>query len=239
MAVQQPTSEVDELAEELNEEGVISVEGYLEPDTCDKIREEVETKVENDEFEKSEDASNLMEASRTVLVERGGEWDWDQGMLDIFNIDETIPETSEVKSDDFISNIINKADESAKYTPENINVYFNRSVTNTRGYHADSYDGQYKAFVYLTDVPDESYGPYSYIKESHKKTKLMRKAEGVINRMRGTHPTNAISYDEDNVKKFTAPKGTLIISDQSGYHRGIPQEEGKERMLISNSYTPD
>jgi hypothetical protein len=122
MAVQQPPSEVDELAEELNEEGVISVEGYLEPDICDEIREEVETKVENDEFEKSEDASNLMEASRTVLVERGGEWDWDQGMLDIFNIDETIPETSEVKSDDFISNIINKADESAKYTPENINV---------------------------------------------------------------------------------------------------------------------
>jgi hypothetical protein len=57
--------------------------------------------------------------------------------------------------------------------------------------------------------------------------------------MRGTHPTNAISYDEDDVIKFTAPKGTLIISDQSGYHRGIPQEEGKERMLISNSYTPD
>jgi hypothetical protein len=239
MAVQQPSSEVDELAEELSKEGVISVEGYLNPDKCDEIREEVETKVENDEFEKSEDASNLMGASRTVLVERGGEWNWDQGMLDIFNIDETIPETAEIKGDDFISDIINGADGSAEYTPENINVYFNRSVTNTRGFHADSYDGQYKAFVYLTDVLDESYGPYSYIKGSHKKTKLMRKAEGVINRMRGTHPTNAISYDEDDVIKFTAPKGTLIISDQSGYHRGIPQEEGKERMLISNSYTPD
>jgi hypothetical protein len=243
MATQQTTSsEVDELSEKLAEEGVISVQGYLEQDTCDKIKREVKEKVNNDAYEKANDdmsGSDLMEASRTVLVERGGEWDWDQGMLDIFNIDETIPEAAEIKGDDFISGIINKADQSVKYTPENINVYFNKSVTNTRGYHADSYDGQYKAFVYLTDVPDESYGPYSYIKGSHKKTKVRRKVEGAINRMRGTHPTNAISYNEDNVVKFTAPKGTLIISDQSGYHRGMPQKEGKERMLISNSYTSD
>jgi len=233
-------TEAEELADRLREEGVVSVEGYLEDDTCDKIREEVKQKIENDEFEEAPDDVDLMQASHTYLMDRsGGEWDWDNGMLDIFNIDETVPETRDIKHDEFISNIIKNADGSRNYTPENINIYYNRSVTETRGYHADSYEGQFKAFVYLTDVPDESYGPYSYIKHSHKKTKLRRKVEGVFNRARGTHPTNALSYDDEDVVKFTAPKGTLIISDQSGYHRGIPQEEGHERMLVSNSHTPD
>jgi hypothetical protein len=159
-------------------------------------------------------------------------------MLDIFNIDESIPAVGEIRNDDFISDIINGAS-SGGFAPENINVYYNRSVTGTRGYHFDSYNSQYKAFVYLTDVSDESYGPYSYIKGSHKRSYPRRRIEGLINRLLDNKPTAAVPafYDDDDIVTFTAPKGTLIISDQTGYHRGIPQEEGKKRMLISNSYT--
>jgi hypothetical protein len=237
---QKPVSETNELAEELKQEGVISVEKYLAPDACDKIREEVKESLENDKFEVAgEDMTGveMSNASRTIVNRRSGKDD--DGMLDIFNIDETIPEVGEIKNDDYISSIINEAAGSMDFGPENINIYYNRSVTGTRGYHFDSYNSQYKAFVYLTDVPDESYGPYSYIKGSHKKSYPRRRFEGLINKTRGNKPTAAIPmfYDDDDIVKFTAPKGTLIISDQTGYHRGIPQDEGRARMLVANSYT--
>jgi len=229
--------DVDALAAELSDRGVVSVERYLDKETCEEIYAEVNGKVEDDEFEVAGDdmtGSEMMSASRTILDERSGERD--EGMLDIFNIDETIPEIGDIKHDEFIAEVIDRAN-SGTFTPENINIYFNRSVTDTRGHHFDSYSEQYKAFIYLTDVPDEAYGPYSYIRGSHKKSLPRRKVEDVINRLRGRPPTDAITYDENNIINFTAPKGTLIISDQTGYHRGIPQEAGRERMLISNSHT--
>jgi hypothetical protein len=237
---QKPASETEQLAKELKREGVISVEGYLDAETCDKIREEVKELLENDELEFATEemsGSDMSSASRTIVNRRSGKDD--DGMLDIFNMDETIPEVGDIKNDDYISRMINGAG-SKEHRPENINVYYNRSVTGTRGYHFDSYNSQYKAFVYLTDVPDESYGPYSYIKGSHRKSYPRRRFEGLINKTRGNNPTAAISmfYDDDDIVTFTAPKGTLIISDQTGYHRGMPQEGGRERMLVSNSYTP-
>lgn len=102
----------------------------------------------------------MMNSSRTIVNERSGEDD--DGMLDIFNIDESIPEIRDIKHDESISDEVHQAG-NGRYEPENINIYYNQSVTNTRGYHFDSYNSQYKAFVYLTDVTDESYGPYSYI----------------------------------------------------------------------------
>lgn len=230
--------EIDGLARELANNGVVSVEGYLSEQQSDEIREKVESALAEDAYEYAGDdmtGGEMMAASRTIVNERSGADD--EGMLDIFNIDESISDINDIKHDEFISLIIDRASD-GEYDPENINIYYNRSVTNTRGYHFDSYNPQYKAFVYLTDVLDESYGPYSYIEGSHKRSYPRRRFEGILNRLRGEKPTAAIWYDESNIMTFTAPKGTLIISDQTGYHRGIPQNEGKERMLISNSHTP-
>lgn len=228
----------DAIADKLAANGVVSVDSYLDESTCDEIREEVKRLLDEGELEIADDdmtGGEMMSASRTIINERSGEND--DGMLDIFNIDESISRIGEVKHDEFISDVIDQAGDE-KFAPENINIYYNRSVTNTRGYHFDSYNSQYKAFVYLTDVPNESYGPYSYIEGSHKRSYPRRRAEGIVNRVRGEKPTAAIRYDSEDVVTFTAPRGTLIISDQTGYHRGIPQEQGKERMIITNSHTP-
>lgn len=232
------TENTDSLGAELAENGVVSVPGYLDAQQCDEIRERIQELLDNDELAFADDdmtGGEMMSSSRTIVNERSG--DDDDGMLDIFNIDEQISEIRDIKHDEFISDVIHRADD-GQYEPENINVYYNKSVTDTRGYHFDSYNSQYKAFVYLTDVNDESYGPYSYIKGSNRRSYLRRRAEGILNKLRGEKPTAAIFYDENDIETFTAPKGTLIISDQTGYHRGIAQAKGKERMLISNSHTP-
>jgi hypothetical protein len=230
--------DIESLSTELAENGVVSVTGYLEDQQCDEICQQITDLLDSDDLEIADDSmtgGEMMNSSRTIVNERSGEDD--DGMLDIFNIDESIPEIRDIKHDEFISDVIHQAGK-GRYEPENINIYYNQSVTNTRGYHFDSYNSQYKAFVYLTDVTDESYGPYSYIKGSNRRSYPRRRVEGILNKLRNKKPTAAIFYDEDDIVTFTAPKGTLIISDQTGYHRGITQEKGKERMLISNSHTP-
>jgi hypothetical protein len=61
----------------------------------------------------------------------------------------------------------------------------------------------------------------------------------VINIIKSEPSTDAVFYDESDAVHCTAPKGTLIISNQSGYYRGYPQKEGQERMLLSAAYTTE
>jgi hypothetical protein len=226
------------LARTLAHDGVVLVEDYLEESTCDRIRESVETALADGIQEAPDDAGygDLVEFGEPVLKRRSGERD--DGMLDIFNMDGAVPKLREFKTDPFVNEMVTDAAEEP-YSPDNVNVYLNQSVTNTRGYHADTYSGKFKSFVYLTDVPDRSYGPFAYIKGTHKKSGVTRKASQLVNRLQSDPPTDAVFYDDDEALICTAPKGSLIVANQAGYHRGIPQEQGKERMLATTSYTPE
>lgn len=157
-------------------------------------------------------------------------------MIDTFNIDKKIAKVAQFKNDSLIKNAINRAVPD-DYSADNVNVYWNRSVINTRDFHTDNYSGKFKSFLYLTDVPSLSYGPFTYITGTHKTSQLKQTVSGMVNRLKRIKYTDAVFYDESNKKYCTASKGTLIIADQTGYHRGHPQEEGRERMLLTTSYT--
>lgn len=111
-------------------------------------------------------------------------------------------------------------------------------MTDTRDFHADTYSGKFKAFVYLTNVPDKSYGPFSYIPGTQKMSTLKQTSTSLVNKVKGDPSTDAVFYDEDEAIHCTAPKGTLIVANQAGYHRGTPQEKGQTRVLVNTSYTP-
>lgn len=140
------------------------------------------------------------------VIKVRGEHPWDDGMLDIFHIQKLIDMDDIIKSKELTNTFSD-----IKKSIRNINIYCNHSVTSTREYHRDSKGGgQFKAFIYLTDVVDESYGPYSYMKGTHTET-----------------------TDEGEIVNYIADKGSLIISNQSGLHRGLPQQQGRSRRLIS------
>jgi len=225
-------------AETLRQRGVVVVEDYIEPDVCDEMRRAIESALENDEvtvYEGKMDYIDLVNAGKPVMNERTG--DTDDGMIDVFNVDFLSDHLMELKEDEFILDII-ETTTGEEYIPLHINGYVNESVTSTRPYHADTYSGLYKSFVYLTDVPDESYGPYSYVPGSHEPSFFKRKATKYVNKYKSDPETDAVFFDEDDAEVFTAPKGTLVISDQSGYHRGIPQAEGKRRVVANTQYQP-
>jgi len=236
--MQEQRHNISKLSNELAEDGIIIIDDFLSADECDRLRTEIERKLENDEFNRDDDASytELTERNEATLKRRSG--DVDEGMIDIFHVDRSISDFEDIKHDEFIADIINKA-ANKKYTPDNTNIYANESVTDTRGYHADTYAGKYKSFIYLTDVPDKSYGPFSYIKGSHQRSALKRRVNIIINKIKGNPETDAAFYDEKDEVICTAPKGTLIIANQAGNHRGQPQEQGKERMVTTTSYTPE
>jgi len=232
-------AETQNYARTLEEDGIVIVEDYLDEDTCNDLYEEISHEIEEGDYDVVEGGdhgysySDFVDWDGPVVNKRTGR---DEGMLDVFNVDSAVPEVSSFKSDKMINDIINRAT-AEQYSPDNINVYWNRSVKTTRDFHADTYSGQFKSFVYLTNVPDRSYGPFSYVKGSHRSSKAKRKVSKLANKVKGNPSTNAVFYDTDNVIYGTAPKGTLIIANQSGYHRGHPQEEGSERMLMTTSYT--
>ena len=227
---------IDHYGEMLAKDGFIVIENYLPPETCDELKHIIVDTIENGKcIEPSKfDAMEAVSMEEPVLDRRKG--DWDDGMLDLFNIDYIHPKLREFREDPFLNGVITQA-AGTKFSPMRINSYINKGVTNTRGYHADTYKGMFKTFVYLTDVPDNSYGPYSFIKGSHKVSSTKMKTSKLFNRLKGKPSTEAVFYDKSKAQIFTAPKGTLIITNQAGLHHGFPQEKDKERMLITTSYT--
>jgi hypothetical protein len=226
----------DRYAATLAADGIVVVEEFLAPALCDEIREAVEDRLAGlPRAGRDEGYADLAAREEPVVKQRSG--DTDDGMLDVFNMGLAVPALAQLKRDRFVAGIVNGATDEP-YTPANLNVYVNRGVTDTRGFHADTYAGKFKSFVYLTDVPDERYGPFQYLPGSHDQSWPRRKAAELVNRVRGRPPTDAVFYDEADARVCTAPKGTLIVANQAGFHRGTPQEPGFERMLATTSYTP-
>jgi len=74
---------------------------------------------------------------------------------------------------------------------------------------------------------------------SHEPGRIRRKLTTLVNRVRDRPATDAVFADAEDAVTCTAPKGTLVIANQAGLHRGMPQEPGRERVLVTTSYTPD
>ena len=232
-------ADVANYADTLAEDGIVTVEGYLDADTCDDLRLEIETLLERPDLARTrpdDDYEDHIARGEPVLKERSGEWD--DGMLELFNTHLAVPEVERIEEDAFVNDIIDAA-AGEPYSPDTLNTYVNRSITETRGYHADTYGGKFKSFVYLSDVPDESFGPFSYVPGSHEPGRIRRKLTTLVNRVRDRPATDAVFADTEDAITCTAPKGTLVIANQAGLHRGMPQEPGRERVLVTTSYTPD
>jgi hypothetical protein len=234
-----------EEAEVLAEHGIVMIPGYLDEDECDRIKADIENVIEtaregdDEDIILNETGERVPDVDEKTIVDVRGSADdestQDDGMLDIRDLTHALPSLEEIRDDPYIAEIV--ADASGiEYDPE-LRTYVNRSVVNTRGYHADktSYSPSFKAFIYLTDVPDDSYGPYSYVPGSHQSV-LLRYLNNVYNAVTGNKTTEMPLFFSEKARNMTASKGTLIISNQHGVHRGIPQEAGKERFVLVNSY---
>ncbi len=241
-----PTSSV---AEELDRSGIVVLPGAVSAEQCEVLRGRLEEvlaslpdewpwedarliqKVQGDGYRGLEGYGEIAACNKPVLIKRTR---GDVGMLDLMHVDRILPELATLREDPEINQLITEAGGS-RPDLKVMNAYVNRSITQTRGWHYDAFYTQFKAFLYLTDVPDESFGPYCYVAGSHR-AGLVRTLNRRIQTETGGRETDAALWDPAREVKVLGSAGTLIVSNQSGIHRGWPQLPGRERVLIAVSF---
>ena len=217
-------------AKELLENGIIVKENFLDDEKVEYILNQLIEILNNYELKPGKiDLGNG--SFRDV---RGYDKNADIGKVDWFHIDKII-DISSVDLE-YIKSILNEI--STDLELKNFNSYIDKGVTTARGFHADSYGVlHYKAFIYLTNVPSLEYGPYTYIKKSHLDFKN-RILNQIKNKIFNKERTDVTIYKKKLVSPMLAKKGTLIISDQTGFHRGWPQKNDKFRAILTMNFAP-
>lgn len=114
------------------------------------------------------------------------------------------------------------------------NLLRHDSATVTRGLHVDNLKNFYKVFLYLSDVASLDSGPYAYVPGTHARPDLLRREER-LNSVAGTAIADSHAFKGMEIP-FLGPAGTLIISCQSGVHRGLPQRAGASRTVLIAKY---
>lgn len=112
------------------------------------------------------------------------------------------------------------------------------------GWHRDSpFSHQFKAILYLCDV-DESNGPFEYCVGSHLKPSVRRVAQALrVSQRQYRFQAEQIERLEatgvvSRRTAITGRKGTLLLIDARGLHRGRPLQSG-ERLALTRYYFPN
>jgi hypothetical protein len=177
----------------------------------------------------------LRKSTGTIINKRTKCRDGDDGLLDIWNIDEQLSQEnveSLNKVKNYVLKLIKKSfNLECKFFTTNL--YYNHSVSTTRGIHADCKDfpSRIKSFLYMTDINEIGDGPFSFILGSH-----YERGKSYYRRTDVTHP---FKEDEDNYKIFDkAKEDDLIIACVAGAHRGMPQKPNHKRAAYVQTYDP-
>ena len=176
---------------------------------------------------------HLAKYPKPVFTLRTGE---DKGMIDAFNLEKfELDEVSQIYkslSTTKLTKIASSCDPGL--SPANLNLYYNKAVLTTCGFHHDGFRDTLKLFVYGMDVVSLSDGPYCYVKGSHADSPW-RAANMIVSRSWGK-PLETPMIELRNICPILAKKGSLIISNQAGSHKGFPQSKGGERLLYVLRY---
>lgn len=221
------TDEVKKYGRQLRKTGLITIENFITPEECDAIRAAILGLAEkHPHSEKLESGAymNYRDEKNTTGA--------DHGMLDIFNIDRAVPGVKRIDVR-LLQQIVESTVGSQQVQMTRVNAYVNRGVTGTRGYHVDNTQPViYKAFIYLTDVPDDSYGPYAIVKRSQRFSPYVywNLFRNIF--VRRYEITDMPVHSQSKATHVTAKKGTMILSNQNAIHRGLPQAPGRERIAL-------
>jgi hypothetical protein len=230
------------MSTELYDNGILKLQQYYSSEQACKFLEDLESVIErhdvyNTPADPNANFNELRRSGKFVINKRLGKRDGDEGMIDLWNYNlEMSEQTSKMLTElnDHVLTELHNSFPGVNYELKTHNAYINNSIKTTRGIHADShfFPSRIKSFLYLTEIPDESYGPFSYIKKSHFK-------EGLKYHRKYDIYEPLTPEDKSNYTIYTGINpGDVVIAAVSGAHRGLPQAPGKVRMAIVSSYDP-
>lgn len=178
---------------------------------------------------------NFTDQNKSILYVRGDRYKWDKGMVDLFH-PRYILGKSFYKLENYIESLkipdILTVAYGGTWALTHSNIYINESVTLTRGFHVDDYTNtSVKVFVYLTNIATLDFGPYCYIFGSHKNNRSFELLNYLVNSFYNCVSTDSNIVNFENAFPILAEAGSIVISNQSGAHRGYPQSPNFKRSI--------
>jgi len=222
--------EKNELLTELDENGIVCINNFLDTDTIKKINNEI-----------SDDEASLVHNKYT-----GKQPIWrfeDFGVYRLLNIDE-VSKTSKIFFEhptilDIANSYVGKNAKSYQRMFETKAIPGRESSADTL--HFDDWKHRFKAFLYLNDVSLKE-APFVYLKKSHHPGpwKKIKEYEYFKYGKKGTYghytPYEVLRIKEEYGFKetiYTAKAGTLILVDTRGLHKGSVLLANKRNILAN------
>ncbi len=118
--------------------------------------------------------------------------------------------------------------------------YCNNNLGSGGGWHRDNgFHKQFKSIIYLSDVEIDN-GPFTYLKGTHKhyndfKGKLSGSVDKYESRLGEDFINKVVELGYDK-QTYTANRGTLILVDTKGIHRGNPLLSGSRYAMFNYFY---
>jgi hypothetical protein len=242
----QVRADLAEHAQALFRDGYVVIPNFVTAEICESAAAALSARLDRDgvlaktkqlqaTMTTEQPADEYLDGARVVYrasASKGAAYD--TGMLIVHDPEKMTPQFELLKNNPDVHAIVTAARGEAPEHKGQI-IYFNDSVTNPRCLHWDSLTLQFKAFLYLTDVNEEADGPYSFVKGTH--LPIASRGENARNNAKcGNHPKDAFIYEKADLLPLLGKKGTLIISNQRGYHGGTPQKPGHRRIMLVQNY---
>lgn len=209
----------------LREFGYVVIPDFLGAERCDELKIEIDSTIQRSggRYWEDDQGSDIRLFAANAVVD---------GVMPYFH-HETLTQ---------IACAYLKSKSVVGYTLANRVVFAPENKGSGGGFHRDNSGlRNFKAILYLTDVTEES-GAFQYWAGSHR----LRHRLGLIwnngIQWRGKRFEGAVEMDliekQSELKTVTGPRGTLILADTNGIHRGRPVVSGA-RYALTNYYWRD
>ena len=243
----------------LHHHGVLVLRQAVEPERLQAINTEVDQLLDGIERSESPDLNcnailnlpdkrsikgydNFVDAERAVInyrVKRAdGRSGSDAGMVDIFHPERLNDTMATLVESCLHERLIARLLLAASWRPFQVkcrNLYVNRGIQDTRGYHCDGRSQKFKSFVFLTDVSELNDGPYCYVPTTHRDKRAWRRSRN-FNKLNGCNRHEYTQLQGYRALPMLARAGDMMISSQRGAHRGHPQHPEARRSVLVNMY---
>tara|TARA_R110002074_G_scaffold386746_1_gene568583 strand:- start:7343 stop:8380 length:1038 start_codon:yes stop_codon:yes gene_type:complete len=217
-------ADVGNLANRLREDGYCI--GHIDGDVCTRLVDRMKTI----QF-KEKTTNNIVKYGQPKETYTSNSA-WCVSHADVVNI----PEVQELIGDGKLLSVIQEY-LGTKPILTQTNLWFTHNVntdfsTNAQLFHRDfDHERWLKVFVYLSDVTRLN-GPHCFVRHSHREV-------GSVGRgayTRESDDTILRHYPKEHVVMHEGRKGTVIIEDTRGYHKGLPVIDG-ERIMLQLEYS--
>ena len=221
--------EIPKIKEELNTKGFHVFDDLLNQDSCDKLI----SGLEKVSFHTKKSTKKIKGITKENLSKINGNTAWVTNQQDLIKI-------GEVQKLAFDKNLLNLVSQFLGSEPVlcQTNCWWSVAKSTHRSnlsanaqlFHQDTeYLKFVKVFIYLTDV-EENNGPHQYVQGT---SKIAQDKLG-----EGYKPSNRVGdekvfdlFGKENILTFKGKKGSVIIEDTFGLHKGTPVVEGSSLLL--------